>query len=76
MAGTRKTTRDRLSSGAQLNQDAYLRDYSGNRRFWPVYCPKVHKDWARKNREQLWAEALDRVSAGREVVDIAGHARR
>jgi len=40
------------------NQDTYLRDYTGNRRFWPVHCIAVNKDWVRKHREQLWAEAL------------------
>lgn len=42
------------------NQDAYLRDYTGNRRFWPVYCVTVNKQWVRDNRNQLWAEALHR----------------
>lgn len=40
------------------NQDSYLRDYTGNRRFWPVYCKVVKKEWVRQHRDQLWAEAL------------------
>lgn len=39
------------------NQDAYLRDYTGNRRFWPAYCSKLNLQWVRDNRDQLWAEA-------------------
>lgn len=46
------------------NQDTYLRDYTGNRRFWPVYCPKVEKAWMHENRDQLWAEALHYFHAG------------
>jgi len=40
------------------NQDEYLKDYSGNRRYWPVYCRHVDLQWTRDNRDQLWAEAL------------------
>ncbi|MDH5612196.1 MAG: virulence-associated E family protein [Gammaproteobacteria bacterium] len=40
------------------NQDTYLRDYTGNRRFWPVFCATVNKEWVREHRDQLWAEAL------------------
>lgn len=48
------------------NQDAYLRDYTGNRRFWPVYCATVNKAWVRDNRDQLWAEALHRYRQGEQ----------
>lgn len=39
------------------NQDEYLKDYSGNRRYWPVRCRKVDIQWLRANRDQVWAEA-------------------
>ena len=46
------------------NQDAYLKDYTGNRRYWPVYCVNVNKAWVQKHRDQLWAEALSLYKAG------------
>ena len=49
------------------NQDCYLRDYTGNRRFWPVFCAQVHLDWVRENRDQLWAEAKHRYDQRAET---------
>ena len=46
------------------NQEAYLRDYSGNRRFWPVYCTIIDLQWLRGHRDQLWAEAAERYRGG------------
>ena len=42
------------------NDSDYLRDASGNRRFWPVRCTYADTDWITRNREQLWAEAAAR----------------
>jgi predicted P-loop ATPase len=39
------------------NADAYLSDHE-NRRFWPIKCGNINKDWIETNREQLFAEAL------------------
>lgn len=40
------------------NQDEYLKDATGNRRYWPVACTKVDLDKLREVRDQLWAEAM------------------
>ncbi len=46
------------------NQDEYLKDATGNRRYWPVACTKVDLDAVREIRDQLWAEAMYCYQAG------------
>lgn len=47
------------------NQDEYLKDPTGARRFWPVRVSEdVNFDALRAERDQLWAEAVARYRAG------------
>ena len=46
------------------NQDEYLKDYTGNRRYWPVKCVDINAQWVRDNRDQLWAEAVHLYNQG------------
>lgn len=46
------------------NQDEYLKDATGNRRYWPVACTKVELEQLRQVRDQLWAEAMFCYLAG------------
>jgi hypothetical protein len=39
------------------NDEEYLRDITGNRRFWPTLCGKVDLAALRRDVHQLWAEA-------------------
>jgi predicted P-loop ATPase len=43
------------------NSYAYLKDSTGNRRFWPIRVEKIDLVWIVKHRDQLWAEAYHRV---------------
>jgi predicted P-loop ATPase len=40
------------------NEQEYLRDSTGARRFWPVACRSVDLELLRTRRDQLWAEAV------------------
>jgi putative DNA primase/helicase len=46
------------------NQDEYLRDPTGNRRYWPIECLFVKLAELREVRDQLWAEAYHLYQAG------------
>jgi hypothetical protein len=46
------------------NEDYFLSDPTGARRFWPVRALKVDLDWIKQNRDQLWAEAVAALEAG------------
>lgn len=46
------------------NEDQYLRDHTGGRRFWPITCGNINVDWITQNRDQLFAEAFDLYQGG------------
>lgn len=52
--------------GGTTNEEQFLRDETGNRRFWSVACTKkINIKWLEDNRAQLWAEAHHRVRNGK-----------
>lgn len=61
-----------------VNDSEYLRDETGNRRIWPIFCTKIDIPWLQANRDQIWAEARDEFFNGQnwwldtpELIDAA-----
>lgn len=56
--------RRRCVFAGSTNDSVYLRDTTGNRRFWPVAVSRIDYAQAHRDRAQLWAEAVHRYHAG------------
>lgn len=48
------------------NEDEYLKDTTGNRRYWPVKIKEIHLDKLREMKDQLWSEAIHLYKNGYE----------
>jgi predicted P-loop ATPase len=49
------------------NDKDYLKDITGNRRFWPIATPLFDVAMIKKDRDQLWAEAAAREAKGESI---------
>lgn len=50
------------------NSSSYLRDMTGNRRYWPIKAEQVDLEALKKDRDQLWAEASVLEAFGETLV--------
>jgi len=53
-----------VSFAGTVNHQAYLKDETGARRFWPVQCGVIDIPQLAADRDQLWAETVARYKAG------------
>ena len=57
------------------NLEEFLTDETGSRRFWPVFVGRADLAAIKRDRDQLWAEAVHRYRAGEKWwLDAAGDA--
>jgi predicted P-loop ATPase len=61
---TTKSYPRRCIFAGTTNEEIYLKDMTGGRRFWPVKVGKINSSGIAKVRDQLWAEAVHRYQAG------------
>ena len=61
--------RSNIIVGTTNSEGGFLRDITGNRRFWPVMVSGNSnlKPWDLKDVDQIWAEALYRYEQGEEL---------
>jgi putative DNA primase/helicase len=52
------------------NSSDWNTDETGARRFWPVECGEIDRDWLSENRQQLFAEAVARFNRGEAWWDV------
>lgn len=57
------------------NQDDYLTDPTGNRRFWPVKIKSCDFEKLQNDRDQIWAEALFNYQFSPEPLFLSGKAQ-
>ena len=50
--------------GSVNPEGGYLKDATGSRRFWPVRCHDIDIPLIRRERDQVWAEAVHRYRQG------------
>lgn len=54
-----------------INEDSYLNDPTGARRFWPVKIGNIDLGRIRENRDQLFAEAVKMYKSGEVWYEVA-----
>jgi predicted P-loop ATPase len=61
--------RTNIIVGSTNTESGFLRDITGNRRFWPVHITGKgkHNAWELKEIDQVWAEAIQRYREGEEL---------
>jgi 5S rRNA maturation endonuclease (ribonuclease M5) len=52
------------------NEKHYFKDTTGNRRFWPIRVSRINVEDLKKDRDQLFAEAVKRYKSGEKWFNV------
>ena len=52
------------------NEREYLKDDTGGRRFWPIKCVKIDIEAVKRDRDQLFAEAVHMYKKGKRWYEV------
>ena len=66
---TRDWPRSCVFAGS-TNENRYLKDITGGRRFWPVACGTINFEWLKEHREQIFAQGLQYYLQGHEYWEM------
>jgi predicted P-loop ATPase len=72
--------RQAVFAGTTNRQD-YLRDATGNRRYWPLWCEKIDLEGLLRDRDALWGQAVAEFESGDpwwlpETVEVAARVQQ
>lgn len=59
-----RTVKRQCVFAGTTNEESYLRDPTGNRRYWPIKCHHVRIEAISSVLNQLWAEAVEAFKGG------------
>jgi predicted P-loop ATPase len=63
---TKEAPRQCVIAGT-TNSERFLKDNTGNRRFWPIVIDRFDVEAIRRDRDQIWAEASEREASGESI---------
>lgn len=52
------------------NEEGYLKDVTGGRRFWPLKVGYINREWLERDRDQFFAEAYQRFLNSESWYDV------